>query len=197
MQSSFETYLKEKTGVRDRDLPEIMDLVRRKTIAKEASILTAGAICKSIYFVEKGLLRFYSINEAGREHVVQFAPESWFISDRSSLYFGEPSTYFMDAIEDTEVVLLDRDFPEQASDISSEFRDYNEYLLQNHIRHLQNRINSLISASAEERYLEFIKLYPDLMLRVPQWMIASYLGITPEGLSRVRKQLAEKNFKPD
>jgi CRP-like cAMP-binding protein len=68
--------------------------------------------------------------------------------------------------------------------------------LQNHIRQLQKRINLLLGASAEKRYLDFISLYPDLTLRVPQWMIASYLGITPESLSRVRKELAKRNFKP-
>jgi CRP-like cAMP-binding protein len=87
-------------------------------------------------------------------------------------------------------------FIEKANEISPEFRTYNEYLLQNHIRQLQNRIDLLIGASAEVRYLEFIKLYPNLTLRVPQWMIASYLGITPESLSRVRKELAKRNFKP-
>ncbi|MPT33677.1 MAG: Crp/Fnr family transcriptional regulator, partial [Flavobacterium sp.] len=73
---------------------------------------------------------------------------------------------------------------------------FNEKALQNHIRHLQKRINLLLAATAEQRYLDFIKLYPDVTLRVPQWMIASYLGITPESLSRVRKELAKRNFKP-
>ncbi|HNU59732.1 MAG TPA: Crp/Fnr family transcriptional regulator, partial [Aquaticitalea sp.] len=85
-------------------------------------------------------------------------------------------------------------FIKKASEISHEFRNYNEYLLQNHIRHLQNRINLLIGASAKERYIDFINLYTDLTLRVPQWMIASYLGITPESLSRVRKELAKSSF---
>ena len=68
----------------------------------------------------------------------------------------------------------------------------NERLLQNHIRHLQKRITQLLSATAEERYLDFVSIYPDIMLRVPQWMVASYLGIAPESLSRVRKDLANK-----
>ena len=75
-----------------------------------------------------------------------------------------------------------------------QFLEFNNKLLHNHIRHLQKRITQLLSATAEERYLDFIKIYPDLLLRVPQTLIASYLGITPESLSRVRKELASKNF---
>jgi len=70
-------------------------------------------------------------------------------------------------------------------------------VLQKHVKSLQDRINSLLGETAEERYLKFIKMYPDLLLRVPQWMVASYLGITPESLSRVRKELARKNFITD
>ena len=148
-----------------------------------------------MFFVEIGLLRLYSIDEAGKEHIIQFAPENWFMSERESLYFGNPSDFFIDTLEDTEVVIFDQNFVEKASEISPEFRNYNEYILQNHIRQLQNRINLLVSATAESRYLDFIKLYPDLTLRIPQWMIASYLGVTPESLSRVRKGLVQQNSK--
>ncbi|NBC03944.1 MAG: Crp/Fnr family transcriptional regulator, partial [Bacteroidetes bacterium] len=86
----------------------------------------------------------------------------------------------------------DEEFINTASEISPQFRKYNERILQNHIRHLQKRIDQLIGSNAEERYLDFLEKYPDLTLRVPQWMIASYLGITPESLSRVRRELARK-----
>jgi len=93
--------------------------------------------------------------------------------------------------------LIESGFFEKLSEISMSFQRFNMLALNNHIRHLHKRINLLISATAEIRYLEFIKLYPDILLRVPQLMVASYLGITPESLSRVRKELAKKNFKPD
>jgi CRP-like cAMP-binding protein len=195
MESNFYTYLKEKAGVTDEQFALMETKLLTKTIEKGQIILKSGQVCKHTFFVEKGLLRFYSIDEEGREHLVQFAPENWFVSDRGSIYFNGPSAFFVDAIEESQTVMLDRNFIEFASEISPEFRNHNEFLLQNHIRMLQNRIKLLISATAEQRYLAFIKLYPDLMLRVPQWMIASYLGITPESLSRVRKELAKKNFK--
>ena len=103
----------------------------------------------------------------------------------------------VDAIEDTTVVFLDKEFLRKVSDASPSFRSSNDYLLHNHIRFLYKRVNMLISDTAEQRYLSFIELYPDLTLRVPQWMIASYLGITPESLSRVRKELARRNFRKD
>lgn len=91
--------------------------------------------------------------------------------------------------------MIDENFFLKLSEKSPSFTDLNNKLLHNHIRHLQKRINMLLSSSAEERYLEFVVMYPDILLRVPQTMIASYLGITPESLSRVRKELARRNFK--
>jgi CRP-like cAMP-binding protein len=116
------------------------------------------------------------------------------ISDRSSLYFNEKSNYYIEAVEDSEILLLHPDF---ISKLIGEFPnslEKSDILIQKHIKSLQDRINSLLAETAEERYMKFIKMYPDLLLRVPQWMIASYLGITPESLSRVRKELARKNF---
>ncbi|HMW13522.1 MAG TPA: Crp/Fnr family transcriptional regulator, partial [Chitinophagales bacterium] len=118
--------------------------------------------------------------------------EKWFISDRESVYFDNPSNYFIQAIEDTKVFVLDELFFQELSLSHPNFLDYNNRLLHNHIRHLQKRITQLLSATAEQRYLDFIQVYPDISLRVPQTMIASYLGITPESLSRVRKELAQQ-----
>lgn len=154
-----------------------------------------GEVCKHSFFVESGLLRAYTIDESGKTHIIQFAPENWIISDRSSAYFNEPTVLFVDAIEDTSVTLFDNNFSCQLADINPAYLQHNELALHNHIRHQQMRINSLLGATAEARYLDFIHQYPDLTLRVPQWMIASYLGITPESLSRVRKELAKKHFK--
>lgn len=173
---------------------QLAPVLNFRTYQKDAVLLREGEICKNIFFVENGLLRSFSINETGKEHIIQFAPEDWFMSDRNSNYLNAPSDFCITAVEDSKVVLIGPEFLKLASDISPQFREYNELLLQNHILHLQKRVNLLLSASAETRYLEFIDLYPDLTLRVPQWMIASYLGITPESLSRVRKELATRNF---
>lgn len=192
MTKDISTYLKENAGITDEQFVQVSERLKFKEFSKGQFLLREGHVCKHTFYVESGLLRFYSIDHLGKEHIIQFAPEGWFVSDRSSIYFNEPSKFFIDAIEDTKVVILDGQFICEVGEINPQFRKYNDQILQNHIRHLQSRIHLLISATAEGRYLDFIKLYPDLTQRVPQWMIASYLGITPESLSRVRKELAKK-----
>lgn len=191
MESVFFQYLQSMAGVTDEQLAQMDGRIRVQTFAKGTQLLNSGEISRHTYFVEKGLLRFYSVSAEGKEHIIQFAPEKWFVSERNSICFHEPSEYYIDAYEETRAVLIDQDFIDFATEISPQFRLYNERILQNHIRHMQRRISLLIGASAEARYLDFLKVYPDLIQRVPQWMIASYLGITPESLSRVRRELAK------
>lgn len=168
-----------------------------KKISKGELLLQYGEVCRNTFFVEKGLLRMFSIDKNGKEHIIQFAPENWLIGDRSSLYFSEKSNYYIEAVEDSEVSVLQRDFFNKLLEEFPNSIEKNDLILQKHVKSLQDRINSLLGETAEERYLKFIKMYPDLLLRVPQWMVASYLGITPESLSRVRKELARKNFMTD
>jgi CRP-like cAMP-binding protein len=196
MNDFFYAYLIANIKMTDQQIAQLEGLVTTRDIRKGEFLLQNDQICKHSFFIATGLVRLYTIDNIGKEHIVQFAPENWFTSDRGSVYFNEPSEYYIDAIEDSTVILLDIHFYNLALEISPEFRMYNEKLLHNHIRHLQKRISLLIGASAEERYLDFIELYPDLTLRVPQWMIASFLGITSESLSRVRKELARRNFRP-
>ena len=168
-----------------------------KKVGKHEMLLQEDEVCRNTFFVEKGLLRMYSIDKNGKEHVIQFAPENWLIGDRSSLYFNEKSRYYIEAVEDSEVLFLQPDFFSKLLEEFPNTIEKNDLIIQKHVKSLQDRINSLLGETAEERYLKFIKMYPDLLLRVPQWMIASYLGITPESLSRVRKELAKKNFVTD
>lgn len=188
-------YLSEVLEIPNEYVAKCSSFYDPKKILKGQFLLRDGEICTGTFFVEKGLLRMYSIDKNGKEHIIQFAPENWLISDRSSLFFNEKSKYYIEAVEDSEILILKNDF---FMDLMEEFpltAEKNDLLLQKHIRNLQNRVNSLLAETAEERYLNFIKMYPNLLLRVPQWMVASYLGITPESLSRVRKELAKKNFK--
>lgn len=193
MTQDFKTYLTQNS-ISEEQYSEIVSRLEKKTVKKGEVLLNEGEVCKHSFFVEKGLLRSYTIDKNGKEHIIQFAPESWIVTDRSSTFFNEKSDFYIDAIEDSEVIFLDEKFFENLSCSSAEFAKSNTQALHNHIRNLQNRVNMLLGATAEDRYLQFIKMYPDILLRVPQWMIASYLGITPESLSRVRKELAKKNF---
>lgn len=192
MLENFQNYLKSKAGLTDAQYEIVAKNIHTKSVPKGSFLLRKGEVCLHNFFVEKGLLRFYSISEEGKERIVHFAPENWIVGDRGSIYFNEPSEFYIDAIEDSEVVLLDEEFVLKASELSASYRKFNARSLQNHIRHLQLRINALLGDTAEARYMDFLKLYPDLPHRVPQWMIASFLGITPESLSRVRKELVRK-----
>lgn len=191
----FKKYLQEKIEITDEQFESISTGLKVKKFEKNEILQYTGDNLKHGFFVGKGLLRAYSIDAKGKEHILQFAPENWLISDRNNMN-NEPSIFFIDAIEATEAVLMPNDFMEQAASKVPCLQPMQIKLLNNSIRFMQKRINMLLSATAEERYLDFIKLYPNLTLRVPQWMIASYLGITPESLSRVRKELANKHFKP-
>lgn len=166
-----------------------------RTFKKNEFLLREDEFCKHSFFVESGLLRQYSIDEKGKEHTIAFVPENWFVSDRESVYFESPSKYYIQALEDSQVVLVDEKLINVLSETIPSYTAFNDKLLHNHIRHLQNRINMLLSASAKQRYIAFILMHPDILLRVPQTMVASYLGITAESLSRVRKDLAKENFK--
>lgn len=189
---NFKTYLTSNIALDNDSIDNLMLHCKQQQIYKGDFLLRQGEKCKHSFFVESGLLKQYTIDEKGKEHIIQFAPEKWFISDRESVYFDNPSNYFIQAIEDTKVFVLDELFFQELSLSHPNFLDYNNRLLHNHIRHLQKRITQLLSATAEQRYLDFIQVYPDISLRVPQTMIASYLGITPESLSRVRKELAQQ-----
>jgi CRP-like cAMP-binding protein len=195
MLDKFAAYLKKRLSLTDEQATEAVSCLKTKTIKKGQVLLSAGDLKSEAYFINSGLLRYFSIDEKGKEHIIQFAPEDWMLSDRDTTVFNEPSVFYIDAIEDSEVVIVKKDFFPAIKNIVPEILELNILMLHNSIRFMQKRLNMLLSATAEERYLDFIKLYPNLTLRVPQWMIASYLGITPESLSRVRKDLAKKHFR--
>ena len=191
---NFRNHLSKILGVPIDNLDFCTSHYEIKEVKKNEIILREGEISDCTFFVEKGLLRMYSIDKAGKEHVIQFAPENWIISDTTSQLLNEKSRFYIEAIEDSTIVVTREGFFESLSKIYPDVAEKNQRLMFNHIKNLQNRVNALISTTAEERYMDFLKKYPNLMLRAPQWMVASYLGITPESLSRVRKELAKKKF---
>ena len=190
----FKTYLQKRIALTDEQFDLISKDIKVKTFEKNKVLLSPGEISTHTYFVTDGLMRCYSIDSKAKVNIIQFAPELWWLSERNS-FFNEASDFYIDAIEKTTALILPRNYFNDAAVHVPCLHDLNNTMLNNSIRFMQKRINMLLSATAEERYLDFIKLYPNLTLRVPQWMIASYLGITPESLSRVRKDLAHKHFR--
>ncbi len=161
-----------------------------KKIRKRQYLLQEGDVCKSIAFVEKGMLRSYTLKDSGTEHIVQFAPEGWFISDLGSFLSGEPSNCHIDAIEDSELVMVTRAASDELSLKCPAYERYLLKLISAAYVSLQQRVNAINSHSIEDRYQDFLQKYPDIALRVPQHMIASYMGLSPETLSRVRRRIA-------
>jgi len=187
---NYITYIKKQIDLTDDQENILANALTTKEYHKGDMILNAGEFSNDYYFVEKGIIRSYTIDENGKEHVIQFGPENWIVTDRNSSLCKLEAKFYIQAIEDSKVVILNEDINVLLQSLNPKFNEAQIKLLQNHIRHMQDRITSLLGATAKTRYLDFIKLYPTITAQVPQWMIASYLGITPESLSRVRKDIA-------
>lgn len=190
MYELFFQQLNEKINFSGDEQEIIKSYLTAKKLRKKQYLLQEGDICKSIAFVVKGALREYTVDEKGNEHIFQFALEGWTISDLYSFMTSEPATYNIDALEDSELLLLTKSAQEELLKRVPKFETYNRLQLTGAYFAMQKRITSFISLSLEERYLYFTNLYPDIVQRVPQHMIASYMGLTPETLSRVRKKIA-------
>lgn len=193
MFEQFKEYIGQKATLTEADYATIEAVCIFKKLRKKQYLLQEGDVWKYNAFITKGLVRFYSVDENGRENIVSFAKENWWTGDRASLLTGEPSKNNIDAIEDTELILITKtNFDRLCRDIPA-FNDMVNAILNKSFITSQNRIHSAIAFTAEQKYLDFVQKYPDLSLRVPQAMIASYLGITPETLSRVRKEIVKKH----
>lgn len=169
-----------------------ISLLRHRKLRKRQFLLQEGDISRQEAFILKGCLRTYEVNENGNEHVLSFAIENWWVGDLYSFIENVPSRYNIDALEPTELLWLDLPSQELLYKEVPKFERYFRLLIQNAFVATQRRVISSISKTAEERYVEFLEKYPTLELRVPQHQIASYLGITPESLSRIRKQRQHK-----
>jgi len=163
-----------------------------KKIRKKQFLLQEGEVCTHLAFVLKGCLRSYTVDRGGEEHIVQFATEDWWISDLQSFLSGNPSAYTIDALEDSEVLLLEKKAREPLLSEVPKFERFFRLLLEANYVASHRRIEETLSISAEERYLAFTKTYPALVQRIPQNQIASYLGVTPQSLSRIRNELAKR-----
>lgn len=179
--------------LKDSDSSQGIDTLKKATVIKsfrKGKILQhQGEASTKIFFVKKGLLRSYAVDEKGKEHIFMFAPEDWIIADGAD--YNTDAELFIDVIEDSEVGVVDKQL---FHDTIVPIQDLNERAksLIRRVSVLQKRVIMLMSASAIERYEHFLETYPQIVQRVPQKMIASYLGITPEALSKVKGDKARK-----
>jgi CRP/FNR family transcriptional regulator, anaerobic regulatory protein len=185
-------YFERSFPVSEENFSLIKSVLVPKVLKKGEFLLREGEVAKFGAFVAKGILRSYVIDNKGKEHIIQFAPENWWISDKAGLTDGTASVFFIDAIEDSEVLLIDMEghltLIEKLPGYAASFRTG----MQKRAEAKDKRIVHSLSSTAEERYNDFLETYPSIAQRVPQHMLASYLGITPETVSRIRKQASRK-----
>ena len=193
MYEVFKAYLDNKISLTEEQHEWIRSQSVVKKLRKKQYLLQEGDHWHYKGFVTKGLLRTYSIDERGFEHVIYFAMENWWVGDREAFLSGQPSRFNIDAIEDSEIVLMEKQKYDAICRELPAFNDMVNKIIERSFIASQNRIHDSISSPVEERYSNFVQRYPSLAARVPLNMIASYLGITRETLSRIRHKAAKKS----
>lgn len=167
-------------------------LLQVKKLKRKEFLLKQGEICKTENFIIKGCLRTYTIDQDGLEHIMMFGVEDWWVGDLYSFLTQSPATYFIDALEDTEILQITKGNLDELYAQVPKFDRFFRLILQNAFIAHQQRINQNLSFTAEQRYLQFVAKYPQLEQRVSQKHLAAYLGITPVFLSMLRKKLSHR-----
>jgi CRP-like cAMP-binding protein len=184
------SHIQEKVSLTEGDKKTIADFFTSKKLRKRQYLLQEGEVCKYLTFVSKGLLRTYNVDGKGTEHVNVFGWEGWWISDFNSFLTETPAVFNIEAIENCEVLQISL-AEYNALMLAVPIMDrYFRILYQNSIVTKERRLMSSITHTAEEKYLELIESNSEITARIPQHLIASYLGIAPETLSRIKKNLA-------
>jgi CRP/FNR family transcriptional regulator len=186
MYSHLLSHIRRFLALNEEEEQILVSHLSKKTFSKKEHILEFGQICQAKYFVDKGCMRLYMVNESGSEQTIHFAIEHWWMTDYFSFETQKPSHFYIQAIEDVELVVLDKnkmaDLFEKLPSIERYFRIVAERAYAASLM----RIQYIFTLSGEERYRFFSQSQPDFVQRVPQYMLASYLGFTPEFLSKIR-----------
>ena len=185
-------HIEEKVSISTAEKETIKLFFVQKRLRRRQYLLQEGDVCKYLAFVASGILRTYNVDEKGDEHMNVFGWEGWWLSDFNSFLSGEPSLFNIDAIEEADLLLLSRSEYERLTLTVPIMDRYFRILYQNSLVTKERRLMSSITHTAEEKYVLLINSSPEIIERIPQNLIASYLGIAPETLSRIRKNLALK-----
>lgn len=188
MMSELELYINQCVQLSSDELREVKALFERKMVPKKTVLLQAGDICKFEAFIIRGCIKTYFIDKKGLEVVLTFSTENWWVSDISSFENQKPTKMFIETIEDTELLFLTPETKYELLEKHPELEKMFRLMLQRHLNSYQERLFGNIAHTAQERYQNFLKKFPALPQRIPQHLIASYLGISPEFLSRLRKR---------
>jgi CRP-like cAMP-binding protein len=190
--NSLFQYFKNIIALKEKEKNELRERMQERKIRRRQFILQEGDVCRHYTFVIGGCFRMFGVDKKGVEYNIQFAAENDWITDIGSFFSQKPSKLFIEAIEPSHILQIER------KDLTHLYTHYHMFdrnfrvIIENKFVELQNRVLQNISSTAEERYLAFLEQYPHLSNRLPSTQIASYLGVTPEFLSKIRKGLSSK-----
>jgi CRP/FNR family transcriptional regulator len=166
----------------------LQSTLRHKKVRKKEFLLKEKEVCTANHFVLKGCFRMYFIQENGVEQIIQFAIENWWITDFQSLDWEQPSHYYIQAVEPSEIAILDRRVTAEVCDRIPKLDRYFRLIVQRAFAASQQNLLFIYTFSGEERYHHFNQAFPEFVQRVPQYMVASYLGFTPEFVSKIKSR---------
>lgn len=167
-------------------------LLKFRRVRKRTYLLQDGDICDFEAYIVKGCIRTYYLSDDGTETILSFAIEDWWVSDPYSFTEQKPSNMFIESLEDCELLVIDYKSKAALYEKIPKFETLFRLLIQRSLFALQKRFHSLVSQTAEQRYVAFLEKYPQVVQRVPQNQIARYLGVSPEFLSKVRSTMHKK-----
>jgi len=188
MKSALQKHIEKFISVNEDDIAEILSFFKTVKVAKKQNLLIEGKICTSNYFVDKGCLRLFFVTEKGVEQTIQFALENWWMADYNSFSTQTPSQYYIQAVEKSEILELEFSSQEKMLSRFPQMERYFRLMHQRAHAAAQFRIKNLYVLSREESYHLFINKYPEFVQRIPQYLLASFLGFTPEYLSEIRNK---------
>ncbi|KQB99341.1 Crp/Fnr family transcriptional regulator [Pedobacter sp. Hv1] len=188
MYPNFIQHIKRYISLSEDEEQILLKYIKPLTLKKKAYLLQEGEICKANYFVESGCLRMFFINEKGTEQIVQFALENWWLADYMSLTMQTKSPFYIQTIEPAEIIAIDFKKQDELFDELPQMERYFRIMMQRAYAATQRRFKFFHDYTKEENYRFFVSLFPEFVQRIPQYMLASYLGLTPEYLSELRKK---------
>lgn len=188
MSEIFKNHINKFIKISDKTFDEIMRFFDDKLVDKKKNLLQEGQICKYHYFVLNGLLRKFFVNEKGIEQTTEFAIETWWMTDNIAYEHKLPSAFYIQAVEQSEILCISQDNQEKLTEQFPEMERYFRFIYQRAYAAGQMRVKYLFSLSKEEFYYALVHKHPEFVQRVPQYLIASFLGFTPEYLSEIRKK---------
>ncbi|BAV05529.1 cAMP-binding domain of CRP or a regulatory subunit of cAMP-dependent protein kinases [Filimonas lacunae] len=186
------THIETKTTLTEQDKEAVPSFFTVKKFRRKQFLLQEGEVCKQLSFIVKGLIKTYNVDEKGEDHINMFGWEGWWISDFYSFLRGTPALLNIEAIEPTEILAITLDNYEAMLAKVPIMERYFRILYQNSILTKERRLMSTITHTAEEKYLQLQQQHPEMLQRIPQNLIASYLGLAPETISRIKRNIADK-----